>query len=236
MFLLILNGAASLVIFTGVCKSLSSRKRGTNSVTRFVRGAVATKKLDTYMFVSAALTACTAVSGYLFKAVYACLPSLLLFAFIIVNKYKQDTDTQAIEDARKVTKSSLKPVAASAPIVGGVAGGAVAGPVGVAAGAAAGALVSAGALTADANMDVDVEEVEKEDFEEVADLRNNLLTISTEAAFIAAAQRAGIPTDGRSLTEIAENVIDNAPSAMISELPDNMSIEDKAMTILGDNG
>lgn len=58
------------------------------------------------------------------------------------------------------------------------------------------------------------------------------ISIEHPEEFIEAANRAGIETNGKDLREVASNVIQFAPPAMLAELPKEMSVEEKAMAIM----
>lgn len=59
------------------------------------------------------------------------------------------------------------------------------------------------------------------------------ISIEHPEEFIEAANRAGIETNGKDLREVASNVIQFAPPAMLAELPEEMSVEEKAMRVMG---
>ena len=242
MLLFVLNTilALGLTVYLLQCKSINDR--GTNTVTRFVRDVSANSGYNTILMISVSLTAGTLLLGAIFKCAYACIPSLLVIILSFILKSKSTKNKQRVEDSRVMTKASGKTVKAAGVGVAGVAAGAAvaAGAPVVAAGAAAAAAIGATKVigkAANSMKDVDCPDIKEEDFEEFNKVGEEIakrvgINIKDPDKFIAAAERAGISCEGKDLSAIAERVIKNAPTAMLKELPDDMSTEDKAMAIM----
>lgn len=233
--------ALGLTVYLLQCKSINDR--GTNTVTRFVRDVSANSGYNTILMISVSLTAGTLLLGAIFKCVYACIPSLLVIILSFILKNKSTKNKQRIEDSRVMTKASGKTVkAAGVGIVGVIAGAAIliwGFPV-LAVGAVAAAvlgIIRVIGKAANSMKDVDCPDIKEEDFEEFNKVGEEIakrvgINIKDPDKFIAAAERAGISCEGKDLSAIAERVIKNAPTAMLKELPGDMSTEDKAMAIM----
>lgn len=243
MLLFVLNTILALLLTVYLLQCKSSNDRGTNTVTRFVRDVRANRSYNTVLMISTSLTVVTLLLGTKYKCMYACIPSLLVIILSFILKNKSTKNKQRIEDSRVVTKASGKTVkAAGIGIVGVIAGAAVliAGApilvVGVIAAVLLGIIRVIG-KAANSMTDVDCPDIKEEDFEELNKVGEKLakrvgIDFKDPDKFIAAAERAGISCEGKDLGAIAERVIKNAPTAMLKELPNDMSTEDKAMAIM----
>lgn len=233
--------ALGLTVYLLQCKSINDR--GTNTVTRFVRDVSANSGYNTILMISVSLTAGTLLLGTIFKCAYACIPSLLVIILSFILKSKSTKNKQRVEDSRVMTKASGKTIkSAGVGIVGVIAGAAIliwGFPV-LAVGAVAAAvlgIIRVIGKAANSMQDVDCPDIKEEDFEEFNKVGEKIakrvgINIKDPDKFIAAAERAGISCEGKDLSSIAERVIKNAPTAMLKELPDDMSTEDKAMAIM----
>lgn len=243
MFLLILNLIASIALIVMALHYKTINDRGTNAVTRFVRDVSANAGYDMVIAIGLSVTCGCLFLGLLFKAVYACIPSVLVVVLGFVLKFKSTKNKQRVEDSRVVTKAGGKVVAATgtaAVAVGAtVATGGLAAPA--AAAIVAGSTAAAKGVTnvidksMDQMTDVNGPDIKREDFKELNAFAEKFSGISIEhpEEFIEAANRAGIETNGRDLREVASNVIQFAPPAMLAELPEEMSVEEKAMRVMG---
>lgn len=235
--LFILNLVPSLVIAVMLVMAYFNNIRGTNTVTRFVRDVSSNAIYNIYIMYAVAVTTISILIGLVFSCVYTCIPSVLVIGLAFYFKYLSTRNKQRVEDSRVVTKTSGKVVAATGAAVAATACAATG--VGVVASAGIVAAAKGASRVVDKSMDqmndVKSPEITKEDFQELNNFASKYsgIDFKNPEKFIESASRAGIPTDGKDLASVAEKVIQNAPKAMLSALPENMSIEDKAMAIMG---
>ena len=242
--LLILN-----IVIAGWCglklmkAKTADAERGTNCVTRFMRDVSANAKYSQVMMICGGATLLFLVIGAIAGCPWVCLPTLVPIGVSFYLKLQSNKSVQRVKDARVVTKTTGKVVAATGTAA--VAVGATVATGGIAAGGmAAAATIGATAAAAGASRvldksmdqmtDVEGPNISKDDFKEFNAFASKLSGIDIEhpEEFIEAANRAGIETNGRDLREVAANVIQFAPTAALEELPDNLSIEEKAMRIM----
>lgn len=228
MFLFILNLVIAMTLLMRLMSAKMSNGRGTNTLTRFVRDTSSYRKYTTIAMVSIAITALFLLLGLLLKSFLAWTPTAACAGLAFYFKLMSNKSEQRIKDSRNVTKGTMQVVGESGEVLGSAAGmalsaatgGAVPPTVAVNAGKTIGNSAGKGLLKVSDTMDdcnVDLHGCGVTDVE----------------AFKLAASRAGIVTEGKDVNTIAENVVKFAPPAAVKALPDSMTIEDKAMHILG---
>lgn len=235
--LFILNLLPSLVITVVLVLAYFNSLRGTNSVSRFVRDVGSNVVYNTYIMYAVAVTTISILIGLIFSCVYTCIPSVLVICLAFYLKYLSTKNKQRVKDARVVTKGGGEFIESAGEDVATIACKvAKLDPV------TSDAVVGATAVTshvigrAVSKMDdIDSLNITKEDFQELNNFASKYsgIDFKNPEKFIESANRAGIPTEGKDLASVAEKVIQNAPTAMLSALPESMSIEDKAMAIMG---
>lgn len=215
-------GVAGFLTFSNVQAHLNGRKRGTNVVTRFVRDVSSNAIYRRNNIVAIAVAGGLLVLGLLFKSWWTAIFQVIPIVVSFVLQCKSNDDTERVEDSRVVTKAAGKTAAA------------VAVPIAVASGVGApAAMVIAGAAKAvdvsmDSMKDVDAPAIH----EPIAQAVQGVTSFKNPQVFLESAQRAGIDVSSNDLAQIAMKVIQNAPKAMLAELPENMPIEDKAMAVM----
>lgn len=216
-----------------VAPAVLKGRRGTNSFTRFVRDANMNAKLNrkyAYLVVSVPLLAFGGMLVLGSLGGLLCIIPISIIIVVVVFMHKSNNDEQRKKDARVVTKAGAKVTAKVATPVAAVAATAVGGPAATAAVLAAGAAVTDIADSVDQNMtDVQVNGFEME--RTVKALQSTPMK-GDPNLMLEKAAHLGIATNGRSIDEIANEVIALAPAATLKGLPDNMAAGDKAMAIL----
>ena len=210
--------------------------RGTNCVTRFVRDVASNTVYTQTITLCGVATILFLIIGAIAGCPWVCIPTIIPIGFSFYLKLQSNKSQQRVKDARVVTKTTGKVVAATGTAVAatacaatGVGAVATAGIVAGAAGASRVVDKSVNTMT-----DVDGPDISKEDFKELNTFASKFTGIDIEhpEEFIEAATRAGINTEGRDLREVAANVIQFAPKAALEELPEDLSVEEKAMRIM----
>ena len=214
----------------------SDASRGTNCVTRFVRDGASNTVYTMTIALCGAATILFLIIGAMAGCTWVCIPTIIPIGFSFYLKLQSNKSQQRVKDARVVTKTTGKVVAATGTAVAATACaatgvGAVA-TAGIVAGAAGASRVVGKSV--DTMTDVDGPDISKEDFKELNAFVSKFSGIDIEhpEEFIEAATRAGINTEGRDLREVAANVIQFAPKAALEELPEDLSVEEKAMRIM----
>lgn len=239
MGLFIVNLIVAALLLVQLMKAKVSSDRGTNAVTRFVRDSSASGMYRIVVILGVPSTLSCFVVGQIFGCPYACLPTLSIVVLSFVMQFQSNKSEQRVKDARVVTKTTGKVVAATG--ASAVALGCVATGVGAPAAAAIVAGTSGVMNVVDKSMDqmTDVQgpDITKEDFAAFNGVAGKIsgINISNPEAFIEAANRAGIDTAGKDLGEVASNVVKFAPKAMLDEMPDGLSVEEQAMRVMGGN-
>lgn len=217
MLLLLLDGICAVALLSILLDKQMEENRGTNTLTKFVRHSYSWKSYKFIAFGAILSSAIAAFIGYFIDAVYACLPTVGVLVFTYIFKYMNNACKQRKHSARAVTKTSASIAGQAAPVVGTAIGTACGNPM---AGAAVG--ISTGEVLEQCS-----------DNMVVPDAPNVCLTIKDPDKFMEAAGRCGIPTEGRQLIDVANDVVRFAPSSAIEALPDNMPVDEKAKRILG---
>lgn len=236
IFLLVVNLVLSIPCLLVILNAQDMGERGTNAATRFVRDVGRNQFFLIVQVTALPVTMLFLLIGCLCKAPYACLPTTACSVLIFVFKYKSTKNKQRIKDARVVTKTGGKVVARGAAAAGTAVATYYGGPVaGKAAMTASKSLVSVTDKCLDSMEDVDGPNIAASDLEGLNSLTSTMASVDFKNPdkFIEAAKRAGIDTDGKDLSTIAGNVIKFAPKTALEQLPEDMSLEDKAMHIMG---
>lgn len=213
-------------------------KRGTNATTRFVRDVRANFVYEKWIgictlgIIVGLVTAFTGQGFHIGRLAW--LPPIVPIPICLYFRKLSTESAQRIKDARVVTKGALKT-------------GAVVGEVAIATGAVAAAPVSGGASVAlvagvaatskvmdkAADAMTDVESIELSPVEVTSVLET--MTPEMKEKFLQAAERSGIPCEKRSFQKIAHDVVRFAPTETLAQLPENLTEEEKALSILGIN-
>ena len=237
MGLLILNAMLAFGLVISLFNIFEKSRRGTNTVTRFVRNSVGFFSYGFVTTVAFVLSLVFLMFGFKFKAVYAPIPTMCVIPMGMLLRIINTNTKRREKDARTVTKAGLR--------VGGVAGGTAASaavistsgniPLGIATGLAVNEVAQ---ISASNMCDVEIVKHPEEDHPKPTGMMTSMivggaLTKCKPEEFLQAAERVGIATEDRSMDEVVSAVLQSAPIAILSELPDDMSDADKAMTILG---
>lgn len=236
VFLLVVNLVLAIPCLIVILHAQDMGERGTNVATRFVRDVGRNQFFNIVQVTALPVTMLFLLIGCLCKAPYACLPTAACSVLIFVFKYKSTRNKQRIKDARVVTKTGGKVVARGAAAAGTAAATYYGGPAaGMAAATASKSLVAVTDKCLDSMEDVEGPNITASDLEGLDSLTDTVAStdFKNPDKFIEAANRAGIDTEGQDLGVIASNVVKFAPKAALEQLPENMSIEDKAMHIMG---
>lgn len=243
MMLFALNSVVSLVLLSRLLSTFDNTNRGTNAVSRFVRNAIGNNIYKRTIQRSTLLTIPFLFFGIIFGRAWIALPSVIVLVISCIMTVLNRKRREREKDARVVTKGALR--------VGGVVGGAAAGAAAATATAtvspiaapAVGIATAVGvnevAQVAASNMcDVNIvkhPEVEHPELDKeiLSNVYTGFLTMCKPEEFLNKARKFGIDVNNKSISDIADEVLELASPAMLQELPDNMSKEDKAMTILG---
>lgn len=237
MVLFIINLIVAAILLLRLMKAKVSSGRGTNAVTRFVRDSSASGMYRIVVMFGASSTVACFVFGLIFGCPYACLPTLSVVVLSFVMQFQSNKSEQRVKDARVVTKTTGKVVAATgtaAVAVGATAAG-VPVPVTKALVAGTSGIMNVVDKSMDQMTDVQGPDISKDNFAALNGVAEKIsgINISNPEAFIEAANRAGIDTAGKDLGEVAGNVIKFAPKAMLDEMPDGLSVEEQAMRVMG---
>ena len=236
-------------------------KRGTNAVTRFIRNGSMSLQLQGYTGIGITMTTLCVVICFIYAlafggewiAMLGAVPPLLTVVLSLVLLAADTASAQRKKDSRYVTKQTVAVGAAAGGAVAGATVGLVAGgPAGAAVGAAAGAeLGFSGGIVATAEMDrtdyengdphtVAAYERQQQVLEErqkrqaIQQTQSEALPVNNydEELFMQKAAKLGIQTEGRSVHDVAVDVVNFAPASSKAELDPNMSVEEQAMSIL----
>ena len=234
---------AMLLLFRLMHAKQAGIERGTNVVTKFVRDSSANATYN-YVSVSALLATiiCLVLSLFTKYKFVACFPTAAVCIACFVFKAQSNKNTERVKAVRQVTKNSLEVGAAAGSTagkaVGGVVGahlGGVAGSkVGYEAGAAIGdSIGDVSRKCADAMSDCDSINVSKEDFRATdAYLEKEIEKFNNPELFMKKAKALGMVNEGDDVVTVAERIMSYAPAAALQALPDNATLEDKAMLLL----
>ena len=229
---------AGVLLFRVMNARASDASRGTNTVTRFVRDVGSNVVYTTTSMIAVGATIVFLLIGLLADAPYACIPTVAMVAVPFIFRFQSNRNQQRVKDARVVTKTTGKVVAkvgTDAVALGCVAAAPATGGASLAAVAAAKGACNVLDKSMDQMTDVEGPDIQDSDFEYLHKVSSVAFGVDFHDPdkFMEACQRVGIPTQGQDLGAIAMQVIDNAPTAFLEKLPETMSIEDKAMAVLG---
>ena len=253
LMLLCFNVIVCIIITLWIIQLKNSAQLGTNAVTRFVRKGYSRGRQKQIYGALALLLVFDVLNLFLkfhFIKIFAILPPIGDIAFIIMNMKQHREDKQRVKDARVVTKGALQTgsgVAKGAVIVAGAAAAPVTGGASLGAAVAATAAIGAsGAIMDQAAKNMEVEGFKGIDSnavtEGVVSGASAMLKTGLDSSHIAQiadtdlfrqkALRLGC-NEQMSLGEMAEVVLKYAPEASLKELPERLSVEDKAVALLG---
>lgn len=198
--------------------------RGTNAVTRFMRDSANVGFQGCVLIMMGVVSVIALLLGGILRMPYACLPTVGVMLLSLVLTKKSNDGKHRVKDARYVTKGSCEVVGQVGEEVGGVVGenvGAYYGTpeVGRTIGQTTGRIAETVSSKAANNM---------------RDVESSGIIIDADN-FMKLAERAGIPTAGKTPEQVCDNVIAFAPQAVLDRLPDNLSKEDKAKYIMAGN-
>lgn len=219
-----------IVGLLSILKNTVSSKRGTNAVTRYTRGVVYSMKLKSTIWLHTIVTALCCVGGWFvfeWKGLLFGIPTLLIVILAIVLLIKDTKSGQRVKDTRVLTKASLDVTAQTGSAVGAVVGTAMGGPTGTVIGQSVGNVASS--IAANASVNMTVEDAAHID---VSDAVPAIERLANPQLFLSQAQRIGIPTEGRSVDDIVDEVIKYAPASRKEQLKQGKSKEEVAMEIL----
>lgn len=219
---LILNVIGSVIgLFAVMTAKAADAKRGTNSVTRFVRDAAANSRYTLAGFIALALSVVSfLISGFTF---WVCLPSVAVIILTMVFKFQSNRSEQRVKDARVVTKGSLQVGAAAAETVGTAAGAYFGNPeLGREVGKVSGKVMSSAAN----NMtDVGDINISASDFDRLNNISPDML--------MSLASRNGFSIEGKNAEQVAGEIMSFASPSGVKELPDNLTSIQKAYVLAG---
>lgn len=224
MILFIFNTIIAGVFGMRLFMAMDKGQRGTNAVTRLVRGTSAMRKYKTTLLICGAFSILYLVIGCVAKKPWVCIPTVIVAILAGVCMRKNTKDAQRVKDARVITKTGLKAGAATVKVAGEIGASALekTGQKGKAKLLKAGTTTASSALNGVGNSMVDV------DTPQLAPI-----VLPDPEAFLASCNRVGINTEGRDPSLVAADVLKFASPAQLDSLPDNLSDGEKAMRILG---
>lgn len=236
MLVLISNIIVAMVLlFRLMHAKQAGIERGTNVVTKFVRDTGANVTYSTISAISLLVTIVSLVLSLMTKYKFiACLPTAVVCIMCFIFKAQSNKSVARVQSARQVTKNSLEIGAATGSkagkavgtVVGGKLGGAKGAMVGYEVGGTVGdALGSVGKRCADAMTDCESMNIGKEEFKQVE-------TFTNPELFMQKAKALGMVNEGDDVVTVAERVMSYAPPAALQALPNNASLEEKAMLLL----
>lgn len=226
---------AMVLLFRLMHAKQAGIERGTNVVTKFVRDTGANAAYSTISAISLLVTIISLVLSLMTKYKFvACLPTAVVCIMCFIFKAQSNKSVARVQSARQVTKNSLEIGAAAGSTAGKAVGtvvgaklcGAKGAMVGYEVGGAVGnTLGGVGKHCADAMTDCESMNIGKEDFKHIE-------TFSNPELFMRKAKALGMVNEGDDVVTVAERVMSYAPPAALQSLPDNASLEDKAMLLL----
>ena len=236
MVLLVINIIIAMVLlFRLMHAKQAGIERGTNVVTKFVRDTGANVTYSTISAISLLVTIVSLVLSLMTKYKFiACLPTAVVCIMCFIFKAQSNKSVARVQSVRQVTKNSLEVGAAAGSTAGKAVGTVVGARLGGTAGAKAGsgvggavgdALGSVSKHCADAMTDCESMNIGKEEFKQVE-------TFTNPELFMQKAKALGMVNEGDDVVTVAERVMSYAPPAALQALPDNASLEDKAMLLL----
>lgn len=226
---------AMVLLFRLMHAKQAGIERGTNVVTKFVRDTGANVTYSTISAISLLVTIVSLVLSLMTKYKFiACLPTAVVCIMCFILKAQSNKSVARVQSARQVTKNSLEIGAATGSKAGKAVGTVVGKKLGGVKGAIVGsevggtvgdALGSVGKRCADAMTDCESINIGKEEFKQVE-------TFTNPELFMQKAKALGMVNEGDDVVTVAERVMSYAPSAALQALPDNATLEEKAMLLL----
>lgn len=226
---------AMVLLFRLMHAKQAGIERGTNVVTKFVRDTGANVTYSTISAISLLVTIVSLVLSLMTKYKFiACLPTAVVCIMCFIFKSQSNKSVARVQSVRQVTKNSLEVGAAAGStagkavgtVVGARLGGTAGAKIGSEVGGAVGnALGSVGKRCADAMTDCESMNIGKEEFKQVE-------TFTNPELFMQKAKALGMVNEGDDVVTVAERVMSYAPPAALQSLPDNATLEDKAMLLL----
>ena len=226
---------AMVLLFRLMHAKQAGIERGTNVVTKFVRDTGANVTYSTISAISLLVTIVSLVLSLMTKYKFvACLPTAVVCIMCFIFKAQSNKSVARVQSVRQVTKNSLEVGAAAGSTagkaVGTVIGRKVGGVAGATIGYEAGGVVgdTLGGFSrkcADAMTDCESMNIGKEEFKQFE-------TFTNPELFMQKAKALGMVNEGDDVVTVAERVMSYAPPAALQALPDNASLEDKAMLLL----
>ena len=226
---------AMVLLFRLMHAKQAGIERGTNVVTKFVRDTGANVTYNTISAISLLVTIVSLVLSLMTKYKFvACLPTAVVCIMCFIFKAQSNKSVARVQSVRQVTKNSLEVGAAAGSTagkaVGTVVGKRLGGIKGAAIGYEAGGAVgdTLGGFSrkcADAMTDCESMNIGKEEFKQIE-------TFTNPELFMQKAKALGMVNEGDDVVTVAERVMSYAPPAALQALPDNATLEDKAMLLL----
>lgn len=226
---------AMVLLFRLMHAKQAGIERGTNVVTKFVRDTGANVTYSAISAISLLVTIVSLVLSLMTKYKFiACLPTAVVCIMCFIFKAQSNKSVARVQSVRQVTKNSLEVGAAAGStagkavgtVVGARLGGTAGAKVGSEVGGAVGnALGSVGKRCADAMTDCESMNIGKEDFKQIE-------TFTNPELFMQKAKALGMVNEGDDVVTVAERVMSYAPPAALQVLPNNASLEEKAMLLL----
>ena len=226
---------AMVLLFRLMHAKQAGIERGTNVVTKFVRDTGANVTYSTISAISLLVTIVSLVISLLTKYKFiACLPTAIVCIMCFIFKAQSNKSVARVQSVRQVTKNSLEVGAAAGSTAGKAVGTVVGARLGGTAGAKIGSEVggavgntlgSVGKRCADAMTDCESMNIGKEEFKQVE-------TFTNPELFMQKAKALGMVNEGDDVVTVAERIMSYAPSAALQTLPENATLEDKAMLLL----
>lgn len=245
MFVLVINLCIAIVLGVMLMQAKHAGiKRGTNSVTKFVRDVHSNMRYNQIVFMSAVATiGCLLLSLLTNKYKFvACLPTALVCILCFIFMHQSNKDEQRVRSTRVVTKGALELGAAdngtlggsSGMMAGAALGAAVGGPAGMAAGAALG--YGYGAVSGAVGGLASKKMTDVEDLGLLTESEQGTIKLPDEfkdpELFMKRAQALGMVKDGDTATDVASRIISCAPKASLEHLPKDATLEEKATLLL----
>lgn len=213
-------------VFTGfkLFKATMSDTRGTNAVTRFVRNVGAYGRYKACLLSSVIQVVLFLLIGLACHNFIVVICPAIMVVLTMLLMYKSSHSKRRVKDARYVTKQSLD-------VGGQVAGDAA--YVGTAI-ATHGNLAAAKATKAIGDS---AGGVMRQASAAMTDVEATPITVSPidAEALVAAANRMGINTEGKTIEQISDKIVKFAPTAAIAALPEDLSNVEKAKRIVAND-
>lgn len=228
--------ATSLITCLGTCaglyKAMLADDRGTNTVTRFVRDAATYTRYKWGLRIGLVELGVFAIWGLTKGTVVPAIFPLCVIGFSAFLMHRNTYDKQRVMDSRSVVKDTLQTTGQVAEGAAQVAGYAAAMYTTKGNSAAAEAASNASKQIGKAAGGVVTQMADRMD-----DVESTPIQIDPVDAdmIIAAADRMGISTEGKSIEQISDKIVKFAPTAAIAALPEDLSNVEKAKRIVAND-